>query len=82
MGSEKLSWEIEGQLIGNLMIMTAAMRGSSPPTLLPQKSFLTTWLFALLLGVFGADRFYLEKHVTAVIKLLTLGGSVFGSSST
>jgi TM2 domain-containing membrane protein YozV len=43
------------------------------PTL-PQKSFVATWLFAWLLGTFGADRFYLGKIGTAVAKLLTFGG--------
>lgn len=33
-----------------------------------------TWLLSLLLGVFGADRFYLGKIGTAIAKLLTLGG--------
>ncbi|MDY0912856.1 NINE protein [Rathayibacter festucae] len=40
----------------------------------PQKSFLTAWLLALLLGGLGADRFYLGKPGTAILKLLTLGG--------
>jgi len=40
----------------------------------PQKSFVATWLFAWLLGGFGADRFYLGKTGTAIIKLVTFGG--------
>jgi hypothetical protein len=40
----------------------------------PVKSFVATWLFALLLGSFGADRFYLGKTGTAIAKLVTLGG--------
>lgn len=40
----------------------------------PQKSFLTTWLLALLLGVLGVDRFYLGKVGTGILKLVTFGG--------
>ena len=40
----------------------------------PQRSFVATWLFAWLLGGFGADRFYLGKIGTAVLKLVTAGG--------
>lgn len=40
----------------------------------PQRSFVATWLFAWLLGGLGADRFYLGKIGTAVLKLVTLGG--------
>ncbi len=38
------------------------------------KSFIATWLLSYLLGVFGADRFYLGKIGTAIVKLITFGG--------
>lgn len=38
------------------------------------RTFLATWLFALLLGYWGADRFYLGKIGTAILKLVTIGG--------
>lgn len=39
-----------------------------------QRSFLLTWLFAFFLGLLGADRFYLGKVGTGILKLITLGG--------
>jgi TM2 domain-containing membrane protein YozV len=54
---------------------TAPTAGFAPTeTHRPHKSFVVTWLLALLLGVVGADRFYLGKIGTAIAKLLTLGG--------
>ena len=60
---------------------------SQPPNLAPyppaygygqakqsNKSFVVTWLFSLLLGVFGVDRFYLGKVGTGILKLVTFGG--------
>lgn len=44
------------------------------PPQMSQKSFLTSWLLSLLLGVFGVDRFYLGKVGTGILKLVTLGG--------
>lgn len=50
----------------------AASHGPYPDG--PRKSFMTTWILSLLLGTFGADRFYLGKMGSAVAKLLTAGG--------
>ena len=48
--------------------------GYPAPYQAPGKSFLVAWLLSLLLGSFGADRFYLGKIGTAIAKLLTFGG--------
>ncbi len=46
--------------------MTNAATGS--------KSFVVTWILALLLGTLGIDRFYLGKVGTGILKLVTIGG--------
>lgn len=46
----------------------------APAGLESDKSFVATWLLSLFLGVFGADRFYLGKIGTAILKLVTFGG--------
>lgn len=55
-----------------------AVRGGIQPSTgraaAPERAFLAAWLLSLFLGIFGADRFYLGKYKTAVVKLLTFGG--------
>lgn len=46
----------------------------APGTTIGNKSFITTWLLSLFLGLFGIDRFYLGKVGTGILKLLTFGG--------
>lgn len=43
-------------------------------TVASDKSFVVTWLFAWLLGIFAVDRFYLGKVGTGLLKLFTFGG--------
>ena len=40
----------------------------------PAKSFPIAWVLSLVLGAWGADRFYLGKWKTGLLKLFTFGG--------
>ena len=39
-----------------------------------QKSWSTAFLLSLFLGFLGADRFYIGRTRSAIVKLITLGG--------
>ena len=39
-----------------------------------EKEFVPTLILCLLLGGFGAHRFYVGKPLTAILMILTLGG--------
>lgn len=45
-----------------------------PEEVYSDKSRLGALLFCLFLGVFGAHRFYVGKHGTAILTILTVGG--------
>ncbi len=44
------------------------------PAQVGEKSFMITWLLSLFLGGIGADRFYIGKVGTGILKLITFGG--------
>eukprot|EP01080_Neovahlkampfia_damariscottae_P007392 gene7392-11714_t len=38
------------------------------------KKYMTAMLYSILLGIFGADRYYLEHYILGIAKMFTLGG--------
>jgi len=58
--------------VTNYSNQTATADYAAQPT--SQKSFVVTWLLAMLLGGLGIDRFYLGKIGTGILKLITFGG--------
>jgi len=61
---------------GALPFQPAASSPPQPqrPLPAPAKSFPIAWVLSLVLGAWGADRFYLGKWKTGLLKLLTAGG--------
>ena len=48
--------------------------GTPAASAVPERSFIANWMFSLLLGFVGVDRFYLRKVGTGILKLITIGG--------
>lgn len=48
--------------------------GSAVSGVESKRSAVIAWALGLFLGIFGIDRFYLGKHNTGALKLLTAGG--------
>ena len=58
--------------------MPAVNPYANPGAAAEPKSFVATWLLALLVGWLGIDRFYLGKVGTGILKLITAGGFAIG----
>lgn len=62
---------VNGAIMGGQPMAYATPEATSPEG---SKSFLVAFLLSNFLGVLGADRFYLGKIGTGLLKLLTIGG--------
>lgn len=65
---------ISGNSDGSISSAGSMNQASPMPVSMGGKSFMVTFLLSLLLGAFGADRYYLGKIKSGLLKMFTLGG--------
>jgi hypothetical protein len=77
--SPKMPWDVNNNMQNQAVTMQTPTLNSLPinqanPIMESNKSYVAAWLFSMLLGFFGIDRFYLGKIGTGLLKLFTFGG--------
>jgi hypothetical protein len=55
-------------------VIITLVKGTGAMSEYKQKSWWITFLLSLFLGYLGADRYYLERYPSAILKMVSLGG--------
>ena len=74
---ELRQWASVGKISGDSIIVDANgehWNAKQVPGVFSKRDWLIALLLSVLVGAFGADRFYLGKIGTGILKLITFGG--------